>query len=74
MNFPRDEKIDFFEFVTAVVDHSKVFKNEHIKKAFHLLDTDNSGTITQENFMIILPRETDKKNELQSKKEDELWK
>ena len=45
MTFPREEKMDFFEFVTAVVDHSKVFKDEYIKKAFHLLDTESAGTI-----------------------------
>ena len=45
IKFAKDEKMDFFEFVTAVVDHSRVFREEGIKKAFHLLATENSNAI-----------------------------
>ena len=74
IKFSKDEKVDFFEFVTAVVDHSRVFREESIKKAFHLLATENTNTINQENFMIILPRENEKKSNKQMEYENTLWK
>ena len=39
--------IDYSEFLTAAVNKQRLLSQENLKMAFRMFDTDNSGTITE---------------------------
>ena len=47
--------VDFQEFVTASIDHKKNINNESLRMAFDRFDINKDGTISIDEFKVIMP-------------------
>ena len=53
LDFDRDGRIKYDEFITAAYDRQKLVNEENMNKAFAQLDKNNDGTITKEELQPI---------------------
>jgi Ca2+-binding EF-hand superfamily protein len=45
-----NNQISYHEFITAASDHCLLLKEDNLKAAFNLIDSENTGYIDQENM------------------------
>ena len=57
MNFDKDGKIKYTEFLVATINKNEALTDANIKFAFHHFDTDNNGYITVDNLVEAFHRE-----------------
>ena len=46
-------KLDFSEFKAAMLRTTLYLQSQHLRKAFHFFDRDNSGTITKKELQCV---------------------
>ena len=58
----HNKVIDYSEFLTAAISKERLLSKENLMTAFKLFDTDNSGTISEEELRCIFECNGSKKD------------